>query len=259
MRQPNEAGRRWMGSTAVQAFLAVACALPILPAMAAGAVRTQVYIYASNETAADGPAAENTRAIVQRLRSVGGEQLDAIADGLEREMVLFPEVVAEELEAIGRRLPLLGRAAPAVVVFTNRLVRAGHYLEYRPGDAGFVERSLDVPRNEDPILAHNPVCDPAVFAMLLSEVARRFDPTRYEFVLMTKSHGNEQLAMTPRVCRLASDIGPAELAALAGVGDGSEAGVTPAPRLGTTRQQYFDILGELGRSQRMHFAVLQEK
>ncbi len=238
-------------------FFGIFFATMVVSAVVAGD-RGVVFIYVASETAPNEAESENYRALIELLRRQGHEKLDQIAESLVRDLERFPAAVDEEIDVLGRRLPGLTGVAPAAVVFTNRLLRRGRYLEYRPGWPGLqkVPLSFPIPRLENPIAASNPVCNPEVFSLLLTETARRFDPSYYEFVLMTKSHGNPEMAMTPRVSRLASDIKPEDLAALAGIGDRSASDHAAVPRLGISRRQYFDLLNEQGRTEGMEFALV---
>jgi hypothetical protein len=158
----------------------------------------EVLIYYANENDPDEAELANYRTIGGWLRETKDKKLVQLADSFDRDMKLFPAAVRAEREVFRRRLAQWPDG-PGAAMLTNAAVRRGKFWVFRPGADDFEEVSCRVPRNENFILASNPLCDPQGFLACLSEVARHFDPAEHEFVLVTKSHGNPAMAMTPRV------------------------------------------------------------
>lgn len=141
-------------------------------------------------------------------------------------------------------------------VFTNRLARRGKYLLMRPGSAGLEETTVELPHFENLIYAASPLATAESLGICLREVTRQFDPTRHAFVLHTKSHGNAKMAMTPRLIVRAEQTNREELLAVA-AGELSDENLPRwADRLGTTKDEYFATLKQLGDEQQMQFALV---
>ncbi|MFO7903039.1 MAG: hypothetical protein ACQESR_27055 [Planctomycetota bacterium] len=85
-------------------------------------------------------------------------------------------------------------------------------------------------------LTSNPLARPEMFERALRQACRWFDPATHDFVLVTKSHGNAEMALTPRLVVRASETTKEELLAVA-TGALPE-GQSPswATRLGITRE-----------------------
>jgi len=80
---------------------------------------------------------------------------------------------------------------------------------------------------------------------VLDWVAAHFDPHLHDFVLVTKSHGGEEMALTTRISRRHEEIKAAELLASL---DPDQAMAQPIARLGVTKSEYLEVLREAGEA-----------
>ncbi len=244
--------RRHKGRAAI---LPAALLLLLVPVCCRAAHKTEVLIYYANENSPNEAERRNYKTIIGWLRSGDTEKLQQMADSLERDTVQFPETVDAEIEVLRHRLRRVTNGVGAVV-FTNRSVRSGKYLVFHDGQSAFIEGAIETPQHENLIEASNPLCTPEVFERCLREVARQFDPADHEFILWTKSHGNLEMAMTPRIAVRAEDTNRENLLAVAA--DNVDDGARPewVKRLGVTKQQYFSTLEALGKSHGMRFSLV---
>lgn len=217
--------------------------------------RREVFIYYANENAPDEREAANYQTITGWLRSEGVAELDELADSLERDTSGFPAAVDEDIRVLQRRVSQSAQA-PAAVVFTNRGVRAGKYWIVFPGKADIEEAPIEPPQYEHLVLASNPLTTAESLARCLREVGRRFPAKQHQFVLFTKSHGTEELAMTPRLVVRADDVDRDELIRFALAAEGQQPTPAWAKRLGITREEYFAVLDDAGREMGMQFPLV---
>jgi hypothetical protein len=196
------------------------------------------YAFESNPTPRD---RADCHTIIAWLGSAGSEKADRPADSLETELVEFPAVVAAETDAIRRHLPT-GYARLAAVVLTNRLVRSGRYHYLLPGEHHYRVGRIDPPAAADYVLDSNRLAMRETLRRALAEVARRFQPANHDFVLITKGHGQPQMALTVRLVRKHEEISRDEL--LAAIEDPGSA--TPPTPTGITKDEYFEILRDAG-------------
>lgn len=219
------------------------------------ACKTDVLIYYANETAPRDAELESWETIIGWLDSSADPKLNKIAGQLRNDQRVFPDIVDRKVVTLRKQMP----DAPAeltAVVFTNRLVRESKYLVFQGDNREPVEGMIEAIPSDNFILTGNPLARAEMFARCLREVANRFDATKHNFVLVTTSHGNSKMAMTPRLCVRAAETTREELLAV-GAGQVPE-GELPswAGRLGVTKDQYFDVLGQLGQEQGMQFALV---
>lgn len=172
-----------------------------------------VLIYYANETAPGEAEKKNWDQAIEWLRGSDDKDVKAIADQLENDLRKFPAAVDDEIDAIARSASRSGYVR--VVVFTNRLARQGHFHVLKSAADDFRAAAIKLPEFEKSIYASHPLSHPAVFHAALVAVGQQFDPATHEFVLVTKSHGKRDMALTPRLAVNASEIGREELLALA--------------------------------------------
>jgi hypothetical protein len=217
--------------------------------------KTEVFIYCANENSPDDRESKNYAIITEWLLSSEIKTARKISSQLAMDREKFPAVVDEEIADIKRHLPKTGNRLRAVI-FTNRLVRTGHYLILDHNADEFQQANIDIPKHENYILNSNPLSQPAVLKLILQEVARKFDPAEHRFILLTKSHGNKKKAMTPRLVVRNEETSREEVLKMAS-GNASE-GEPPAwaGKLGVTKEEYFSILAEAGSEQKMQFSLV---
>ena len=217
--------------------------------------RPEVLIYYSNETAPTPEEGENYRQMIAWLNSGNIEHQKAAAT-LNRDLDVFHQEVDAELTAIGKHLST-SRQGPNVVIFTNRLARSGSMLVSRVGESKFHSQSFTVDESDNYISQSNPLASPATFKQALQSVMEHFDPHKYRYVLITKSHGNQELAMTPRLVVRHEETDREEILGLfKGDLDEDELPEWTKVTLGTTKEDYFAVLSELGKSHGMQFSLV---
>ncbi|QDU94508.1 hypothetical protein [Lignipirellula cremea] len=227
-------------------------------------------LQAANQTDAD-----HYEQIIGWLNAENDEDLKEIAENLEKDIRTFPAVVDQEIEAIKKGADSVD---VDVVAFTNRLARDGKYHVLPASATEFEESSFENPDFKLPIYHANPLSHRDVFYAALVAVGRRFDPSDHDFLLVTKSHGGDQLAMTPRIVVDASKSSREKYLALvrAKTGKATEGATTPLPkvhvkvglradyqgelgvgggRLGVTKAQYIETLRKVGDEMGMQFPL----
>ncbi|QDU94495.1 aryl-sulfate sulfotransferase [Lignipirellula cremea] len=246
--------------------------------------KKQVLIYYANETAPNEEDADNYEQIIGWLNADNDKDLNELAANLKNDIHTFPAVVDQEIEAIRK-----GAAGDKVdvVVFTNRLARSGKYYVLPASATEFEESSFETPAFKLPVYNANPLSHRDVFYAALVAVGRRFDPADHDFLLVTKSHGGDHLAMTPRIVVDASKSSREKYLGLvrAKTGKATEGAATPLPkihvkvglgadyqgelgadyqgelgvgggRLGVTKSQYIETLRKVGDEMGMQFPLL---
>ena len=148
------------------------------------------------------------------------------------------------------------RPAVGVAVFSNRLARNSKFLVYHPGDAALREVSIEIRHAERPILKTSPLASAETLAVCLRALARQFDPKVYDFILVTKSHGNARMAMAPRLIVRAEQTNREELLAVAAGELADENLPRWTGRIGVTKDQYFGTLKQMGDELGMQFALV---
>lgn len=179
------------------------------------ASKATVLIYYANETAPNESEAKNYALLMDWLGSSKNAKIKEIAGSLASDLETFHVVVDEEIEAIRRHVAALeSQRKVRVAVFTNRLARAGKYHILQPDTDGVIEAAIAVPKFDNLVYDANPLAHPELFARALESVGKRFDPQQHQFVLITKSHGGPDVALTPRVILDAAATGREQLLAM---------------------------------------------
>jgi hypothetical protein len=217
--------------------------------------KPEVLIYYANETAPDQAEGRNYETMIAWLVSSTCEKPQKCAESLRRDVRLFPAAVDLETYTIRHMLPASSSAAGAVL-FTNRLVRSGKFLLFRPGWEEFQEAAFAPPQFDNYILTSNPLCVEEVFAAVLGEVAKRFDPGRHDFVLITKSHGSKTMSLVPRLAVRHEETSREEvLDVVEGTLPESQR-PSWVGRLGVTKERYLTVLEAAGTNQGMVFPLV---
>ncbi len=221
----------------------------------------EVLIYYANETAPDALEYKNYQTIISWLNTSHDKEAEKVASQLKSDSTEFQSSVDEEVEEIKRAFQLknisTGQVAGAVI-FTNRLSREGHFLILTPGMNGLSTGDLLRPRSDNIIEDSNPLATAAGLKMALSRAAATFDPHKYWFILVTKSHGAKELALTPRLSVIANGTNQKELIEILN----NEDTIThPLPnwikhRLGTSKERYFELLEEAYSEYGMQFPIV---
>jgi len=224
--------------------------------LAAQESKPEVFIWYANETSLDDTEWKNWDTLIAWLRSSDNEKCRTIAGQLETDREDFPAAVEKQMATLKERLPKYGQGIGAAF-FTNGLVKHGKFLLLNPGDPDFREVSIVVPKTDQPVLANHPLSRPEVLTLCLEETARHFDPATHDFVLVTKSHGNAKMAVTPRIWLRPQESNREEVVAV--VSGAMPEDKRPAwthRRFGITKDDFFTVVGEVGWDQRMQFSLV---
>ncbi|NUQ62492.1 MAG: hypothetical protein HUU20_08385 [Pirellulales bacterium] len=159
--------------------------------------KPQVVVYYANELAPDETEARNQKTLRDWLQSSGHPMLVNMGRMLQFGDTLFQLAVDNEAATILKRAAGAKGAAVGAVVVTNRLARDKQFLYVLPGSGGKIARGqLDIPDFKHPIYRSYPLSHEDGFEAVLAAVAKVFTPSRYDFVLVTKSHGAPDRALT---------------------------------------------------------------
>ena len=103
-----------------------------------------------------------------------------------------------------------------------------------------------------------PLSNPEVFAAALEQVAQIFPPASYNFVLITKSHGNRTFAIVPRIVVRHEYSSRDEVLAVASASDNEELHNLPSwvNSIGIRKSEYFSIIERAGVNLGMRFSLV---
>ncbi|MCA9013290.1 MAG: hypothetical protein KDB01_26255, partial [Planctomycetaceae bacterium] len=164
------------------------------------ATKKTVLVYYANETAPDVAEAKNYEKLLEWLGDSKNPTLKRIGESIHGDLEKFHKVVDQELATIKKHVAAdSGGKSTSVAIFTNRLTRAGQFQVVEPGIDAVTVIPFAVPRLKGMVYSSNPLSHPVVFRLALAALTRQFDPEKYQFVLITKSHGSEVHVLTPRV------------------------------------------------------------
>ena len=235
--------------TAAAGFLLAALSCSWAAHAAAGP--REVLIYYANETAPDAQEQQNYDTIIGWLAESDLPKANKIARTLNDEQVSFPAAVDAEIAAMRAGAADTNAELP-LAVFTNRSARAGRFWLLTPGARRFEEVPFPPASNKDYILASNALAQGDTLRRALAAVSRRYPPAKHRYVLITKSHGSSNMALTVRLTRKHEEL--TREALLAMVAD-DESPSRP-PQLGINKHEYFDILAGAGREPGMEFSLV---
>ena len=143
----------------------------------------EVLIWYVNETAPNEADRHNYETIIGWLESGKSDKAQQLATGLRNELTLFRDAVDREQVLIEEGVIASGRLEAMLI--TNRLARAGKYRFYDAMRGRFAEAPLALPREEDYVLASNPLVRRQTLKAVLAAAAERYDPPGHRFVLIT--------------------------------------------------------------------------
>lgn len=209
----------------------------------------EVLIYYANETRPEGLEQENYDTFATWLREIDTEESRKIARGLISDAALFPAAVDEETAQL---VSFAGSMSDdqAIVVFTNQLARQNRCLRIQSGSQ---PREVDfvVPKLDSLVLDGNPLSRRAVFQSALQRVSELFIPKDHRYVLITKSHGSSQLALTVRLQQDFREFSKEKLESSL-----DDPNPNLSPNLGIKKQEYFDVLKTAGNEFGMKFSLV---
>ncbi len=217
-----------------------------------------VFIYYASETR----DAEGFQATLQRLRKIDKKRAQQLADRVEKDVRGFSQIVDKEAETLLKEVRQCeSESGVAVVVFTTRDSRDGFFRYVSSDDDQIRREEFRLRKFKSEGYRAYPLSHPRVFAEALQKVAADFDPQRHTFILVTKSHGGEDYAMTGLTGKLSAES-QAELAEyvaenpcpdVEGLNEEDDLGLSGknglgaiAPKFGTKKDKYFSIVEKCG-------------
>jgi hypothetical protein len=229
----------------------------LIPDIERSAKKPEVVIYYANETAPDERELRNYSTITSWLKSSGTPQALKVADQLARDLNEFHLAVDQEVQSLTSSKNVDGNPV-AIAIFTNRIIRNKQFILKTKESPKSTSRTFETPNFSSYILTSNPLSDAASFKLALDKVVQLYDPNKFEFVLITKSHGVGDLALTPRLAVRAEESSPEELLKL--VGD-DNTGTENLPawakhRLGIQKTELMSILEDEGKRNGMFFRMV---
>lgn len=190
-----------------------------------------VVIYYANDTLLprdDDPAKANLAIITSTLKAAAAaesedpdaQRLVTVAEKLDAEWMKFGDIINNDISALTRTLcltvpPVYQKSLAGFVVFRNlwntdtlnpgtdyrsRSVRSLKYQFCRPLNSERTEGgSFEVPRNETFPILSQPLTHPFAFQRALETVRGLFPPAGHRYILITKSHGSDEVAIAPHL------------------------------------------------------------
>jgi len=161
-------------------------------------MKSHVIVYYANET---DPGRDRLERILRRAAELRGEGPAWKADAAERvesDATDFPRTTREQVALLEHLTRAHGPAAglAGVVFFTNERARAGLCRAAVSGGPPSSEVAFQPPPAGDPLLEESPLAAPAALVAALRASAAMFPPEKHDYVLVTRSHGTAELALT---------------------------------------------------------------
>lgn len=214
-------------------------------------VEHEVLIYYASETAPTRREAGNYALILDWLDRSGDERARTIAKQLRTDLVKFPGTVDSEIREISEGWKRADSPSVDVAIFTNRLARAHRFLVSDPVTRSFVERSFQATTSSDYLLLSNVLAQDENLRAALHAVAHVWSPAVSNFVLVTNSHGNGRMAVTPRLIVHSEKTTKEELLSVI-----SGRRTAPWSRPGITRNGYVQKIADAGVREKMSFVIV---
>jgi len=192
--------------------------------------KTPVLIYYANDTVAPllrAPAFTNLYRLISMLEEGGRahslseadrKYLSSVASNLTKDWDDFRESVLAEYRSLDSFICGESPRFPvALAMFSNSMMQlsetradydTGRSVRWLSCENGQRHGPNDwrVPWFGDFRYDSQPLSHPSVFKQALEEVRNRFPPAKYRYILVTKSHGSAELAMTPNLVADISSI-----------------------------------------------------
>lgn len=238
-------------------FLAVPAIFALLGATPCAAESLpEVVIYVANETAPVGEERANYDTIIGWLNSEESPETERIVASLNLDREQFAKAVDLEVSDLSLVIPKQPSSG-GLVVATNRLLRGGQCLLWKPGQDDVQSTRLSVDTgHENFILQANLLARADVLANVLAYAAQRFDPKRHRFVLIIKSHGSGSKVITPRLAVRATETSREEILRIAHDEVPEDDLPTWNDRLGITKPEFIQILRTACDQQGMRFSLV---
>lgn len=233
---------------AAHLFVQSVLLLALSPTMCAG--KQIVFVHYANDTAPNGKDAENHRVTIKRLESINHNKAAGIAKNLREEPALMAAAILDDRTIL--REQLCKRLGVPLCEFDNAAARSGQFRIWESAETEPRIGKFSVPETGDYIFDENPLATAAGLRSALRGVAKRFPPQSHHFVLLTQSHGSQELAFTVKLARKHENISVEDFEKLFS-GTAVNYGL---PTVGVTKSDYFQVLRDAGKEQEMVFAAV---
>jgi hypothetical protein len=230
------------------AFAYLVPAVTVSPALRTNHL-PEVLIYYANATDPDDQEREDYRQIIEWLYDTEDPALIEIATQFESDLTHFPMMVDRDLRAMDDSLSNANGALAGIVVVTNPLARNQRARVWRYPQKTFETAPMPIAQEEGS-LRSNPLAAVSGLNAVLSLAANLFDPATHHYILITKSHGTDEFALTPRLVT-PSSLGRERVLAIA-----RDQATLDHPRPGVTKTQFAAALERFGRSAHMIFSFI---
>jgi hypothetical protein len=216
----------------------------------------EVLVFYANETTRDAASSENYQRLFGALRSSGNANAERWVSILTRDAELFPAIVERQVELISQVAKASGFTA---IIFTNALARRGLYRVIQSTGAE-IDRPAFKTLKPAPsiVLAGYPLARPEALREAIDIVAGLPETQRRNVVLVISSHGDETMALMPRVVADLSRV--ARETFIAALRSRTHSDHMPTPWVtrdaGVSKQAFWQILNNTGRPLRFSMIVL---
>lgn len=211
-----------------------------------------VLIYYANETYLIPPARKNYEEVIRVLEADVGGLGPQVGMQIAFDLKAFPGSVNREVDIICSLFPRRNKLK--VAVFTNELSTKGRMLV---GDIDGLRSVPFAPQASSNYIARSaPNSLGGTLQSSLDAVARLFNPAEHDFTLIAKSHASARLLLVPRLTVRHEVAAPNEIVRLANVTDLGVGNNFIAQDVGTTAEEFFGILDDVGRRLSMKFGFV---
>jgi hypothetical protein len=156
-----------------------------------------VIAFYANETTGLAFDAPNTSRLLALLTESRTPVAAAIKSSIELDAAAFPAAVSTNITDLFAISRISGYD---VVVFTNALTLINRFLVQRHSSNGPEAHTFAFPAApSDPALAYSPLSHPVFFAAALDQIGTLYAGQPTDVILITDSHGDESMALMPRV------------------------------------------------------------
>lgn len=214
-----------------------------------------IVVYYANETTTRASESANYRSLLDILRSSPNPIATQIADSIVHDSTAFPAAVRKDVEALKRA----GRHWKLdIAIFTNELALKGQFLHFTFENNTLNTADLPaLPASQSPVLAVSPLSRSDYFQNALLSVARLYPKNTLNAVLITNTHGSQELALSPRVF---ADISLARAGDILASIDNARAASSEMPEWaairGTGKIEFWRPIAEVGRQFGMTFQLV---
>ncbi len=209
------------------------------------------FVYFANETSPEGPEKQNYETLSSWLKEINTEKSLLVLKNISADQIKFPTSVKNELDA-------LTNFKANVYVFTNALARKNAFLIKGKNTNSFTSEKFDfeLKTQNNPVLQSNPLSDYESVRRILGWLSEKIssDP-ELSLGLLFKSHGNNEMALTPRVSIWTSSMTKDRLEQI--LKDPTL--VESNDRPGISRRQFMGLISKFQKQlkQKIDFIVLQ--